>query len=415
MDRARNALIEPLHDESNPLLERNTLVWGAFLIGVVLGFVIVHLVVAQPMFAQLQEVQRRTASLQGDLQLLVGVRDRAWEAGNLLSDLTSLDAQLVESRATLREMRRLRQDLLEESRQTSTAAAAVADVARLQAAVLEQQSMTGAAERAIEQFGRVQSRLAEQQAAVPPADELVGGFDRVRIALDDLLQLKQNLVDNSADVSTAKRAATELLALKDQLIEEGGNIEAARTQANRLLLLQDELVAHADEARNAFVGLDQLIELKEKLIDQTAQVADAVQNLEILSDFREELATQIRSLTGLREGLMEIVLMETTIGRAAKALEPLSRIANVRRLGEEELRAAARTILDNRAARVGSRVAAPRELPRTAENYTAVPSSDDWRSSDDLSDLGTTSLREPPAPKSLPRHAEELEELQLTE
>ncbi len=107
--------------------------------------------------------------------------------------------------------------------------------------------------------------------------------------------------------------------------------------------------------------------------------------------------------------------METTIGRAAKALEPLSRIANVRRLGDDELRAAARTILDNRAARIGSRVAGPRELPRTAENYTAVPPSDDWRSSDDPADLGTTGLRETPSPKALPRHAEELEDLLLTE
>src|SRR5262245_47100131 len=109
VDLASNSLRESLIDEPTPLLERNTLIWGAFLIGVVLGFVVVHVVVAQPMFAQLQELQKQTAALQKDIQMLVGVRDRAWEAGNLLSDLTALDSQLSKTQTTFREIRRLRQ------------------------------------------------------------------------------------------------------------------------------------------------------------------------------------------------------------------------------------------------------------------------------------------------------------------
>src|SRR4029079_6232175 len=82
VDIASNMHNESIADESAPLLERNTLVWGSFLVGVVIGFVAVYVVVAQPLFTQLRDLQTQSVALQVDIQSLVGVRNQAWEADN---------------------------------------------------------------------------------------------------------------------------------------------------------------------------------------------------------------------------------------------------------------------------------------------------------------------------------------------
>ena len=49
---------------------------------------------------------------------------------------------------------------------------------------------------------------------------------------------------------------------------------------------------------------------------------------------------------------MEIVLLETTITRVTRALEPMTQLGNIRRLNDGDLRDAARTILEQRQTRI---------------------------------------------------------------
>ena len=99
-----------------------------------------------------------------------------------------------------------------------------------------------------------------------------------------------------------------------------------------------------------------------------------MQNLEILSDFQDELAEQIRQLGGMRQNLMEIVMLESTIGRVAKIIEPLVQIGNVRRLSDTELRDAARVILEKRGAtRTASKADAEQHLLDTPAEDDKVP------------------------------------------
>ena len=45
-------------------------------------------------------------------------------------------------------------------------------------------------------------------------------------------------------------------------------------------------------------------------------------------------------------------MMESTIGRVTRIIEPLAQIGNLRRLGDDEVREAARMILERRASRL---------------------------------------------------------------
>ena len=84
-------------------------------------------------------------------------------------------------------------------------------------------------------------------------------------------------------------------------------------------------------------------------------VTDAVETLELLTDLGTELRQQTESIAGLRKSLMEVVMLETTIGRALRVLEPLAQLKNLTRLSEPEVRAAARAILDQRGAKLSRR------------------------------------------------------------
>jgi len=352
-----------ISEDSDALVEKNTLIWGFFLIGIVVGFVAVYIIVAQPMFSQLGQIQRQMAALESDLQLLVGERNQAWEAGHLLADLNALKGQIREARANVRDIRSLRQDLKDEALRSVDASESLGKLAAVQDLALQHQDYTGAARQTLEEMVQVQQRLVAEHATAPKAEEALVDIDRVRRDMAELFALKTEIARNSAGIADARSTAGELIALKDQIVAHGQNIEAARSSANRLFILQDELKAHGDELSDAFASLDRLVELKDKLTDETRDVADAVQNLELLTDFRDAFGEQIQSLTQMREGLLQIMMMETTIGRVAKLMEPLSQIANVRRLSDQDLRAAARSILESRSTRISSKPDSPRQIP----------------------------------------------------
>ena len=106
---------------------------------------------------------------------------------------------------------------------------------------------------------------------------------------------------------------------------------------------------------SAATNLNGLIAMKDKVIGQTEDISEAIQTLEILADFSEEFETRISSLGQLRQSLMEIVLLETTITRVTRALEPMTQLGNIRRLNDSELRDAARTILEQRQTRISQK------------------------------------------------------------
>ncbi|RPI81473.1 MAG: hypothetical protein EHM42_10560, partial [Planctomycetaceae bacterium] len=389
---------------------RNSLAWGAFLCGVITGFAALYAVAAYPVFHHLESLQKNLVTLNRDVQELVGARDQAFHAANLLADLNTLKSRLPEAESTLAEVRQLHRDLLAEGRDASEATAALSSLVRLQTAVLDQHDLTRAADPSIAEIRRIQQQLRDEQGALADSAESLDGLVQARHDLRELVELKNQIVNDGGNVSVAKSASDELLALKDQLIAEGANVstaranakdllelqaqladqsgtadkardaaaalleiqqkllrgsedtDAAQTQVNRMFLMQQELVANGEDAAGAFQGLDHLVGIKDRVLEQTPSLADAVQNLEILGDFRDEFDGQIRALDGMRETLLSIALLEPTIARVARTIAPLAEMANIRRLSSDELRSAARSIIEGRTTRISSNPLPPGRL-----------------------------------------------------
>ena len=102
----------------------------------------------------------------------------------------------------------------------------------------------------------------------------------------------------------------------------------------------------------AAANLESMVQLQNTLSAQTQQVASAVQNLELIDEFQSEVTNHFRSMDGLRRNLMDLALLEPSVNKVAQVLQPLTDISNLRRLDDNEVRAAARIILDRRNARL---------------------------------------------------------------
>ena len=351
-------------NESPSLAETNTLMWGIFLVGLVVGFVGVYLVVAQPMLAQLEGMQRQLTTLQSGTDALVGVRDQVWETSNLMTGVAAQHKQVKDVRGTLLEIRQLRQDLLAEREHLAGCFSTLNQLVKIQDTLIEQREVAATAAKSLTEIAEVQQRLVKEHGITPQAQATLADLAETKTGLAELIRIKQQIIDETGNLPEAKKAANELIGLKQDLVTKSDDVETARTVANKLLSLQNELTSHAEELKSAFSSLDGLLEIKGKLIDNTPQVAEAIQNLELFNDFQEEFSERIRSLGPMRQSLMELVMLETAVGRVARVIEPLVQIANIRRLSDTELRDAARTILEKRGStRISNKNDADKHLP----------------------------------------------------
>ena len=116
----------------------------------------------------------------------------------------------------------------------------------------------------------------------------------------------------------------------------------------------------------------------EKAALNSGSVADAVQTLELLGGFQEEFVSQIQVLSEMRRNLVEIGLMETTVSRVSRLMKPLVELGNLRRLSDDELRQAARSILEGRTAtRLSKNSMESRPLPVNSVSNDTVLRPDD--------------------------------------
>ena len=128
-------------------------------------------------------------------------------------------------------------------------------------------------------------------------------------------------------------------------------VNNAQETARTLVAMNESLNSSDLQLSSARENLDSLMKLQTTLSHQSSEISAAIQNLEIMDDFRVEVASHVKSLETLRRTLMDIAMMESTMGRVANVVEPLTQIGNLRRLNEDEVREAARVILDRRMTR----------------------------------------------------------------
>jgi hypothetical protein len=156
-----------------------------------------------------------------------------------------------------------------------------------------------------------------------------------------------------------------LAALKDEILcgNDRRQIEEAGVALTELSAIRERLQKESAQIVPAKSSLDGLVTLKDNLLARTGDLADAVETLETLGDLEHQLVDSVQSFDRVRRWLVEVVLFEPAVERAVTMLKPLTDLSNLRRLNPAELRQAARTVADQRAARLADKSAAANQKP----------------------------------------------------
>lgn len=405
------------HREHRPTADaahQSWMQWTMLGTGLAIGILGMNLFVTQPLSSRMQHMESELATVQHGMQDLVGVKDGVWATSNLLSSLNSQHRQLTEAQTAIKGIREFRQDVVAEANQVQDAIDALQQMAALQKKVLDQKNQIAAATQAMQSLAANNERLIAQRESNPAAEEslkqLISIKDSARaqteevttaqqtlkdlislkdqalaqndtakdasLALQGLIDLKTQVQQGTQQIAEAGKALGLLIGLKDQVALHGETTTAAQARAEELLSLRDTLLTKGSNIPAAAANLTSFVAMKDKLLSQTEEISNAIQNVEILADFGEEFQMRVKSLGELRQSLVEIGLLETTITRVAKALAPMAQLGNIRRLNDNELREAARSILEQRQSRISQKqgpetqlgfesglVPAPVELP----------------------------------------------------
>jgi hypothetical protein len=114
-------------------------------------------------------------------------------------------------------------------------------------------------------------------------------------------------------------------------------------------LTQSNLDLPASQSR-----LEGLIQMQRR-IAELPSLSDAMESLDLLIAFQEEFIDQIQILGDMRTNLVEFAILESTIAKALRSLQPLLELGNLKRMSNAELRSAARSVLEERTTRLINR------------------------------------------------------------
>ena len=344
-----------------------------------------QLMMVGPLKDRLDSIQSRLDLTELDMRKLVSARNQVWQTNDLLSSLQEQSQHLSSTRQTLKAVSHLQAEIDAEAGKVSRTLASLNQIADLQKQLVAQSEQTQMALAQLDQLVSMRKSLVNESenidTAVATLDDLVqikqdaiNAADNIDVAqksVTDMTEIKTTIVNNITDIDSASDGLNNLVAVKDSVIAAADKVEVAKEKTIRIAALTERLngignvQAASDNADDlislghalsdedlqvdaACTNLASLLDIENGLKNKSSDIAQAVESLEIMADFRADLDKHIRSLDGFRRTMVEIAMMETTVGRAASILQPLVELGTLRRLSSTEVRDAARHILANR-------------------------------------------------------------------
>lgn len=345
-----------------------------------------QLMMVGPLKGRLDGIQTRLDLGDQNLKQLVGAQDGVTEANSLLTDLQEQSNRLIEMQQTIDRIASLRQKMESEAQAATLAMNELDKLTAVQERIIASREETDAAVAQIARLEELRTDIIDGQNQTQVADNSLDGilalqkrviaasssYEQASTSIANLADLTQRLIDSDENLQVASEKFDNFIGLQNRMIASAENHDKADESLRTLVAMNNTLSSDSLKLDAAGDSLDQIIALNGKLSSQSSRVAAAIQNLELMDDFHTEVAAHIHSLTGLRRTLMDLAMMETTIGRVAAVISPLSEIGNLRRLSESEVREAARVILSQRTSRSSSQVAMESDVASESVDSTEL-------------------------------------------
>ena len=372
--------------------EHHRLNWAMMVLGMVMGFVGLYFIVARPMSRELRTMRIEITRMQSQMEGLTGQGEQVWETNSLLASLKLQQAELAEARDSIQMIRKLNADITEAADRSRYCLSHVTAISHLQDRIIAEQPSIEIAGRTMDDFVQLAERIAATQETLQPAAQQLEhlselqedlsalatqmpqaqaavqqmgslqaelreqstGMNDAWLGLRGLTMLKTGLLNGAQYVELAQAIGDQLLTMQQKLAEQAHGSDVALNRVHQLLEVNAALNRHDLNVQSAQENLNSLRTLQQDL-NELPSLARSIESLEMLSGFHEEFIDQIQLLGSMRRSLMEIGLMESSVARAVRMLQPLLELGNVRRMSDDELRSAARVILHDRNARLSDR------------------------------------------------------------
>lgn len=402
---------QTLRSLENQIGEQQKLSWAMLLFGLAGGFIGMYFIVARPMSQELRAMKVEMAQVQGQMEQLSAQGEQVWEANSLLSLLKVQEDQLKNARSALQSVEQLQADVVKATEQARLCLSQMNAVTKLHDRIILEQPSVEIAGRVLDDMSQVNERLAagkqRTQAATEVLDRIIdleddltaqtvqideaqtvarkmislqedlrqekAGIDAAWFSLHGLVILKNSLMNGAQYVEVAQAIGDQLLAMQQQLAERGTTSEIAMNRAQQLLELNATLSRNDLDLQTSRATLEAMIQMQQRIRDLPS-ISQSMDSLDLLIAFQDEFIDQMQSLGEMRNSLIEIALMETTLAKAVRTLQPLLELGNVRRMSDEEIRSAARSILEERNTRLSNRTSRSRQAYESnAVKDAAVP------------------------------------------
>ncbi len=390
--------------------EESGVFWFKVLSGTGLTVLGVQLLFFGPLSGRMDQLESLLNSSGRDIHRLVAERDTAGKANNLLADLQQQSNDLRSVQQGLSRIRTLRENITHEAQNSEQALQSLQQITEVQQSLLAAQSQTTlaadevsrlnalreeiisgtssteVAQSSLDGIVALQNRLIAASGNYEAASDSIAALSDLRdqainaggsVAeaaeqFDQFLAFRDRVAETSQQIDAAEESLRQLAALRQHAIDAGSMIKTADQNLQAMLDMNQSLQQRTEAVRMAQQNLDGLNSIQQDLATATKEVSTAIQNLEILEEFQGEAGRHIASLETLRRTLIEIAMMETALKRVSSVMQPLTHISSLRRLGDDEIREAARVILQRR---VDSRVAEDSAVA-TFESVTATSEDD---------------------------------------
>jgi len=354
--------------------------WSMMFAGLAITFLGMDIMVRRPMMRELSQVRTELASVERDMEELVGVRNQVWETNNLLTGLKSQYRQVEDARLSVTAMTQLRKEIDAEAKKTGEAFASLERLVGVQNAVLTNAENVDAAEDTLEGIIAMQKQAVVAGEGTSDAVAAIRGLIEVRDAatmdrssieraaasvaqLDKLKtqilissegtefaqtevdrmfatvrsfgDLRREIIESGEGIEDAQKSLFEIVSLKNELFNESSNVDFARDAARRLIAVKNELNATSSDIGAAQTAAGELIVLKDTIADKGGNTKTAFANTGKLFGLRDTLNSDM-NLDGAEESLATLVQIQSDLnGQGRNVVDALETLEVLTNLSEE--------------------------------------------------------------------------------
>jgi DNA repair exonuclease SbcCD ATPase subunit len=292
------------------------------ILGIGIGWMGMYFSTVRPLQHSIQDMQSHVSTMESSMLKLVGAREDVFHTNDLLGMLRQQDRLLAGATTSLNQLKTVRDE-----------------ISSLNQQMVEDQTQLVEAQKTLASFKQLKSEILAQNEHL----------SEMQVAWNELKTLQNELHASRGEMASLNHAWANIEVFHEKITDHSEQLHHAINVAEGMMNLSNTLATtDAIEMQASSKTLDQMVDVQTRLMQQAHIVPKTLKSMEVLSDLEHDITASMTRVYEMRRTLTDITLLETGISQAMKVLEPLSQLADLRRLSPEDLQEVSRNIIARR-------------------------------------------------------------------